>query len=106
MRQDFLKETAGQDVGDLATLNGDFITGPSDAQHVADIIVATQGSFKEYPALGVGLFNYLASTGLESQLVTSIVQQLSSDGYQSLPVVEATPNGQFTVAPNATINQS
>ncbi len=74
--QDFLLD----DDGDLMIANGDFVVGPSDMQHVQDIIESFAGSWKQYPILGVGIKTFLKSENGQAA-VTLIKQQLQSDGY-------------------------
>jgi hypothetical protein len=102
IRNDFLEVNPN---GDLLIQNGDFVTGPSDQQHVSDIITAFPGWWKEYPQLGVGLFAYYGSDGQGQQLVSSVSTQLTGDGYQSDPATKYQPDGTYLIWPNATINQ-
>jgi hypothetical protein len=88
---------------DLVIINGDITTGLSDAQHVEDTINAAPGWWKENPADGVGVMNYLNSEGQEQDIKRAITLQLQSDGYQVTgPVVEIDTNGLLTIIPNAT----
>ena len=100
MRTDFLKDPTN---GDLLTQNGDFAFGPSDMQHITDLIVSFPGYWMEYPSVGVGLFQYFNSAGQEQALTQSISVQLASDGYSSQPVSIYNPDGTYTVYPNAFI---
>lgn len=95
---DFLQKT---DDGDLNFLYGDLITGPSDQQHVTDIIVSYPGWWKEFPQLGVGLWSYFNSAGQEQAIVSSMTVQLTSDGYSSRPIAIYKPDGTYTIHPNA-----
>ena len=45
--------------GDLLIEDGDFVVGPSDQQHIEDILVSPQGDWRQHPLLGIGIFNYL-----------------------------------------------
>ena len=74
------------DDGDLNIQNGDFVTAPSDVQHVEDIINSFIGEWKQYPILGVGLLQFLNSENPQ-QASTNIKQQLQSDGYSLQSVV-------------------
>ena len=97
--KDFLLD----DDGDLAIANGDFKVGKSDQQHVEDIIESYSGWWKEFPLLGVGVQNYLNSTGNNQQLARNIIVQLVSDGFTcSNPIISLNPDGTFTINPNAT----
>lgn len=100
--KDFLLD----DDGDLAIKNGDFAIGRSDQQHVEDIINSYPGWWKEYPQVGVGVMNYLNSSGQQQKLQRSIIIQLQADGYVvSNPTVENNPDGTFTITPNAIRNE-
>lgn len=47
--------------GDLNIAHGDFTVGPSDVQHVEDIIQSFAGMWKQNPLLGVGIKQFLNS---------------------------------------------
>lgn len=74
--QDFLLD----EDGDLLIQNGDFVVGPSDVQHVEDIIQSFLGEWKQFPFVGVGLLQYIKSEDGQ-KAVTSIKEQLQADGY-------------------------
>lgn len=57
MAKDLLEDNNG----DLSILNGDLEVGFSDEQHQADLLVAFKGEYKQYPLMGIGIENYLAS---------------------------------------------
>lgn len=78
---------------DLAIQNGDFIAIESDVQHVNDIIEASEGHYKQFPLLGVGIENYLNSNGKEQQLNNSIKVNLKSDNYDVNKIDIITDNG-------------
>lgn len=89
---------------DLLIQAGDFAIAESDPQHIADTINAFPGWWKENPADGVGIFQYMNSTGQEQTLKKNLIIQLKSDGYTvSNPVVDVDSAGNITVTPNATI---
>lgn len=88
---------------DLRIQNGDLAIAESDSQHIADTLNAFPGWWKENPADGVGVFQYLNSAGQEQTLKRSIMIQLSSDGYNvSNPDVSINSAGQLYINPNAT----
>ena len=92
---------------DLVTTNGDLATGPSDAQHEEDTINAFPGWWKENPADGVGILQYINSTGKEQEIARSVVIHLQSDGYQTKnPAVTVNSKGTLTIVPNATRAQA
>jgi len=85
---------------DLLIQNGDFAIAESDAQHIADTLNAFPGWWKENPADGVGVFQYLNSAGEEQTLRRSIQIQLQSDNYPCSPIVRTDSTGLLTVNPN------
>lgn len=88
-----VKDIILDDLGDLEIKNGDFYLADSDQQHVILIINTQVGDWKQYPTLGVGIINYLASSGKSSELKRSISLQLTADGYKVNDVV-LTQNGE------------
>lgn len=72
---------------DLLIENNDFVIGNSDEDHIVDIINSAQGDWKEYIFCGVGIDNFLNSSGAQLQLRKQILQQLTADGYSSVSVV-------------------
>lgn len=84
---------------------GDFAFGLSDEQHIEDIIDSDIGHYKEFPALGAGIENYVNSSGTEQEIARKTKLQLQGDGYNvSRTIVEFDPNGNLTVSPNAIRN--
>lgn len=83
---------------DLDFTGGDFVISDSDLQHQEDIISESIGAYKEYPVLGVGIINYLNSSGSESILRRNIQIHLESDGY-SIKEISFSKNSinEFTV---------
>lgn len=81
--KDFLQDTDN----DILIENNDFVIGNSDDDHIVDIINSNQGDWKEYVLCGVGIDNYLNSSGLQLKLKQVILQQLAADGYSSISVV-------------------
>lgn len=94
------------DDGDLFIdpVTGDFKIDFSDEQHIKDIIQSFAGEWKEFPSVGVGIAQYLNSSGMEQEIAKQINLQLSADGYSvSGPSVEFTPDG-LAINPNAVRN--
>ena len=81
-----VKDFVQDNTGDLLVNNGDFVIDFSDTEHITDIISSAQGAWKEYPLCGVGIDNYLNSSGTQNILTQSIIQQLAIDGYNSIDV--------------------
>jgi hypothetical protein len=90
------------DNGDIKITNNDFRLVPSDTQHVQDTINAHAGWWKENFTDGVGISNYLNSSGNQQELERSIKIQLQIDDYVvNNPSVFISGN-QVKVQPNAT----
>lgn len=53
---------------DLRFKDGDLAIEYADQQNLEYILLTQKGSFKEYPILGVGLFNYINSPDVTSRL--------------------------------------
>lgn len=67
------------DTGDIDASTGDILTAASDYQHQADILLARKGYYKECPAVGVGVEDYINETEPEG-LLRSIRKEFSGDG--------------------------
>jgi hypothetical protein len=90
---------------DLLIDNGDFAIGESDEQHIVDTINAFPGWWKEDAPDGVGLLQYIRSSGKQQEIARSVKLQLQSDGYQvSNPTVTIDPDGLMIINPNAKKN--
>lgn len=70
------------DSNDLLFKDGDFAIGESDAQHIEDLIFENVGAYKQFPLVGVGIINYLNSSGSQLILKRNIKTQLETDGYR------------------------
>jgi hypothetical protein len=77
MANDFLQNNDE----DLIFSNGDFAVGDSEQQHISDIIYSAPGWFKEFPAVGVNIQQYLSGAGISDDLNRNLKLQLQSDGY-------------------------
>ena len=83
---------------DLLITDGDFVIGLSDEDHIIDIVNSNQGDWKEYILCGVGINNYLNSSGMDLFLQKEIGVQLERDGYGQINVNFAEANSfNFTV---------
>jgi len=67
---------------DLIIENGDFRVADSDQNHVLLIIKTFLGSFKQFPLVGMGIDQELASTGRQQVIKRNMRVQLNNDGYQ------------------------
>ena len=93
-----VKDFINDNEGDLSFLNGDFKVDFSDNQHQVDIIQSSKGSWKQYPLLGVGINNYLNSSGAQLVFKREVQTQLESDGYNVNEIVfESNDISNFTV---------
>lgn len=72
--------------GDLHIVNGDFDVQESDSQHIELIIDSWIGSWKQYPLCGIGIDNYVKSSGQSLALKRSISVQLEADGFTEIDV--------------------
>ena len=89
---------------DLYIIDGDIAIAESDNQHISDTLNAFPGWWKENPQDGVGIFQYLNSSGQEQLIRKNIMMQLQSDGYNiSNPIVSTDVNGHLNIIPNASI---
>lgn len=77
-----VKDIELSDELDLSIKNGDFVISESDQTHVIALIKSNRGAFKEFPLLGVGIDNYIASSGTNLVLKRNMTVQLESDGYK------------------------
>jgi hypothetical protein len=98
MNQDFaIKDN------DLLCQNGDIAIANSDVQHIEDTINAFPGWWKNNPADGVGIFQYVNSSGQEQTIKRSVMLNLQSDGY-TVNNPEVNVSGSIiTINPNASI---
>lgn len=75
--QDFLFD----DDGDLKIVDGDFVVGESDLQHVEDLILSGPGWYKEFKELGVNAQQYIGSSGRQQEIERNIRLNLQADGF-------------------------
>jgi hypothetical protein len=71
----------GEDVF-INTNTGDFDTFNSDFQHQMDIILASKGAYKEFPAIGASGKKYINSSSEFTTLQRNVRANLESDGYK------------------------
>jgi hypothetical protein len=77
----------GLDTGeDLAINAGDFSMEESTAQHQRQLLLNNNGDFKQSPAIGVGVFDYLDDENFQN-LMRAISMQFMSDGMDVKSVV-------------------
>jgi hypothetical protein len=78
---DFLQD----EDGDLLIENMDFVIGPSDQQHVKDILGSVPGWFKKFPLVGMNPYQYLNGKASQTAINQNATIQLQSDGYVKGP---------------------
>ncbi len=81
MRVDLKVTEDGSDIF-INTLTGDFDTFNSDFQHQMDIILASKGAFKEFPAIGASGKQYINSSSEFTTLQRNVRANFESDGYK------------------------
>ena len=64
---------------DLKIENGDFVMGDGTDQHQHCLLMAAKGDFKQFPNVGVDVFNYLNDERPED-MMREIRLQLTQDG--------------------------
>lgn len=73
----------------------------SDADHIQDTIDANPGEWKEHPQDGVGILNYLSSSGQQAAIGRKTIIQLQSDLYPcDNPQIGYDATGKLIVNPN------
>jgi len=73
------------DDGDLLIKDGDFVADLSDETHIEHILITTQGTARQFPALGVGIVKNLLGAVTKvskNQLEKSIRVNLIFDGFR------------------------
>jgi hypothetical protein len=75
MTQDILLD----ETGDLACVNGDFLTGESTVQHQHLLLISQKGEWKESPKTGVGIENFLNEDS-NNDMMNEISDQFEKDG--------------------------
>ena len=81
---------------DLAiSASGDFELGYSDQQHVILLIESNKGTWKQFPTIGVGIEQYLGSSGTGLRIRNEINTSLKNDGYSNITVELAQVDGTF-----------
>lgn len=66
----------------VATPGGDFSTGDAANNLIKYIVLATPGSYKLYPEVGAGIYNYVNANASPAQIERSIRQQLEYDVFK------------------------
>lgn len=85
---------------DLSILNGDFVIQESDQQHIELIIDSWVGSWKQFALCGVGIDNFIKSSGQQQALSRQISVQLEADNYSNIDVT-INPSDMLDITVNA-----
>jgi hypothetical protein len=64
----------------IGIANGDFVLGDTYFNEVEAILMSHPGSWIENPTMGVGLQDYVKSTGQGAKLYRSVRENLAMDG--------------------------
>lgn len=80
MNQDIIVDP--NDNNDLVVYNGDFYIAYSDFQHIAHIIEAEPGHYKQWPILGFGIRKYLNGP-FDGAVKRRLQLMLESDGFKT-----------------------
>lgn len=86
---------------DYINANNDIEWFESDTKHIEDTINSNLGEWKENPQDGIGIANYLNSSGQENVIKRKAIIQLKSDLYEyNNPLVTYSNDGTLTINPN------
>lgn len=80
IRQDIIVDPL--DSNDLVVYQGDFFIAYSDFQHVAHIVEATPGNYKQWPLLGCAIRQHL-NGDIDGAVRRQIQLQLESDAIKT-----------------------
>jgi hypothetical protein len=72
---------------ELVVKDGDFKITDSDTTHIELVLRANLGSFKQFPLVGMGIDNELASSGGQQVIKRKISVQLNLDGYKVTDII-------------------
>lgn len=74
---------------DFVEQDGDFAPGDPSNLYIQYILVSSPGHWKQFPLVGIGIFNYLQGTQSQQVLQRNIRQQLEADVYKR-PLIDVT----------------
>jgi len=77
-----VKDIALDDELELVILDGDFKIVESDTTHIELILREHLGGFKQFPLVGMGIDDELASPGRQQIIKRNMGVQLTNDGYK------------------------
>lgn len=67
---------------EFSEVDDDFKSGDPENEYIERIIVSSPGHWKEFPVVGVGIYNYLQGTQSPQVLQREIQVQLKNDIFQ------------------------
>lgn len=70
---------------DMLWVNGDMVIGPSDGQHIQDILSANPGDCRMYPLCGCSA-NKLINGTITQAWLSKAKQQLQQDGFKNVSI--------------------
>ena len=87
------------ELGELEIKNGDFKVGLSEEKHVADILLASPGHYRQYPTLGARLFSAINSSGEDTNqnVRRRILLALAEDGLQDVVIEQEDTIGTLSI---------
>lgn len=68
-------------------VDDDFKTGIPDNNYIEYVVLSAPGHWKEFPVIGVGIYNYLQGTQSPQVLQRAILVQLTNAGFTK-PLVD------------------
>lgn len=93
MRTDILLD----DDFDLQEVQGDWVEGPGDLQHVESMVMFNKGDNRDFPTVGFGISKRLKQRVDEKQFLRQLEVELDSDGYSSARVIPGTNLTDFKI---------
>lgn len=85
--------------GGIRIADNDCVLAESDAQHIQDTINASPGWWKQYPADGVAIFDYLNSDGKEQEIARKCILNLNADNYFiNYPAISKANTGEYNIS--------
>lgn len=91
--------------GDLKIKDGDFVIGESTTQHQTDILLSQKGDFKQWPTLGVGLFNFLLGDDSVDEFKQVVQAEFENDGME-INSLNIKPDGKYNIDANYADNNN
>lgn len=79
---------------DLTIVDGDFEWGESTEEHQRDILLATKGSFRQFPAMGAAIREQLYNDASYDDLRRTIQMEMERDG-MTVERLQIDPQGQL-----------